>query len=70
MAKPVCQYLRTKKCYIPTQGSENFLAETSPGSQYWCIRTMTVMGPDDKVVSPDDCDGHRTCFHTMDIVFA
>lgn len=70
MAKPVCQYLRTKKCYIPTQASDNFLTETGSGSQYWCIRTMTVMGPDDVVVSPEDCNSRRACFDTVDIVFA
>lgn len=68
MAQPVCQYLRTKKLYT-AQKTDTTLTEDSP-SQYWCIRTMTVLGPDTLPVSPADCKSQRPCFDTVDVVFA
>lgn len=70
MAQPVCQYLRTKASYIPALRLETALAEVSPSAHYWCLRTMTVIGPDDTLVSPEECKSHRTCFETSDIVLA
>ncbi len=70
MAQPVCQHLRTKASYIPAQRSETTLAESNPTAHYWCLRTMSVIGPDDTLASPDDCTTHRACFETVDILFA
>ena len=69
MAQPVCRHLRTKKCHIPTQEEIDFLAEDYSSTPYWCLRTLNVMGPDDIVVGPEDCQGHRECYHTVDVVF-
>lgn len=69
MAEPVCQYLRTKSSYTADR-TEDTLRESQPGAQYWCLRSMAPMGPDDRVVGPRDCLSQRVCFDTVDIVFA
>lgn len=70
MARPVCQYLRTKAFYIPAQRSETTLTEASPSAHYWCLRTMSVVGPDDTPVNPDECKTDRTCFETVEILLS
>jgi hypothetical protein len=69
MTQPVCQYLRTKSCYTADR-TDRTLTEASPGAQYWCLRSMAPIGPDDRLVGPNECTGQRACFDTVDIVFA
>ena len=52
--KPICQNLCTKALYTPGGNLQN-LVETNPFSNYWCNCTMTVVGPDDRFVSPENC---------------
>ncbi len=59
--RPICQNLRTKALYI-AGGSLQNLVETNPYSHYWCNRTMRVVGPDDRFVSPEGCKTSRSCF--------
>lgn len=62
--RPICKYLRTKTSYVPSDRSPDYLRESSPTAQYWCIHTMRELGPDDRFVSPEDCQTGRGCFHT------
>ena len=61
--RPVCKYLRTKISYLPAEERPtDFLRESDPSAQYWCIHTMREVGPDDRFVSPEDCQTGRDCF--------
>ena len=59
--KPICQNLCTKALYTPGGNLQN-LVKTNPFSNYWCNCTMTVVGPDDRFVSPENCNRSRVCF--------
>lgn len=59
---PVCKNLRTKVSYVPADRSPDYLRESSPTAQYWCLRTMQSLGPDDRVVCPEECQTGRKCF--------
>ncbi len=60
--RPICKYLRTKASYIPAERDSDYLRESSPTAQYWCIHTMREVGSDDRFVSPEDCTVDRSCF--------
>lgn len=36
--------------------------EFSPESACWCAQTVTVLGPDDILCSPEMCQPGRVCF--------
>jgi len=58
---PTCQWFRTKGFY--TSGRHEVdLAECSPTAACWCLHTMTVLGPDSILCSPDLCQPDRVCF--------
>ena len=63
--KSDCKYLKTKKTFMHSiNGPENWRTNKSTTSQYWCIKTMGVTGPDDEQVQPEKCQTHRKCFVT------
>ncbi len=33
---------------------------------YWCVMTQTVIGPDGKVVTPEECRPGRSCYYQLD----
>jgi hypothetical protein len=60
-----CKYLRTKKMYISAQEHEVFSAsgeELNNIGHCWCNRTLTEIGPDDRLVSAPNCNRSRSCF--------
>lgn len=57
-----CRNLRTKSFYVPAQRHEKLLLEDGPSSQYWCLKTMGPVGPDEAVVCPSECSRQRSCF--------
>lgn len=57
----VCRELRTRMYYVMGHDHED-LRVAAPNAQYWCARTMTVLGPDDVYCSPGNCQSHRGCF--------
>ena len=60
-AAPVCKRLRSRGFYLADPGEgEHF--EFSPESSCWCSHTVTVLGPDDIVCSPEMCRPGRACF--------
>jgi hypothetical protein len=61
----ICRNLRTKASYVPGIRTENYLVESEPMAQYWCIKTMKVIGPDDKLVVPEECNLARKCFKSL-----
>ena len=62
--RPICRNLCTKAVYTPGGNLHN-LIEINPFSNYWCNCTMTVVGPDDRFVSPENCDTSRSCFEPI-----
>ena len=64
---PVCRCLRTKAFYSPLASEEPWQLGTSPVAQYWCLRTMEPMGPDDSFAHPHACSGPgRSCYAAGD----
>lgn len=60
-----CSHLRTKKMFIPAQADEAFDEKALPGSDSfcWCNRSMTEIGPDDRLVNGPDCSkSSRICY--------
>ncbi len=68
MAQPVCRYLRTKSFYT-AEKNEKTLTEESPGRAFWCVRSVSAIGPDDRIVGPSECSAERVCFETVDVSF-
>ena len=65
MAEQICKNLRTKKCYAPALQEQSFLEEQDPYLQYFCIKTLHAVGPDDDMVCPGACMGERNCFEAL-----
>jgi hypothetical protein len=57
-----CRDLRTKKSYIPDFQDQDFLEREHPHAQYFCLKTLHAVGPDDDMVSPLACTAERPCF--------
>ena len=60
-AVPVCRRLRSRGFYLAgPEEADQF--EFSPESSCWCSQTVTVLGPDDILCSPEMCQPGRACF--------
>jgi len=61
-----CRHLRTKRMYIPAlaEGALDLEQGSHDQSFYWCNKTLTAIGLDDKQVHPCDCQPGRTCHET------
>ncbi|HYS78045.1 MAG TPA: hypothetical protein VEO94_04350 [Candidatus Dormibacteraeota bacterium] len=57
----LCIHLRTKRYYYGSIDEVLEVAELSTTAQFWCLRTMRVVGPDEEFVSPGTCRAGRTC---------
>jgi hypothetical protein len=58
---PICRRLRNRGFYhAEPEEMDHF--EFSPESSCWCARTVTVLGPDDILCSPEMCQAGRACF--------
>lgn len=65
--KSNCKFLTTKKAYIPNENEhESWRTNKSTTGSYWCIKSMTTIGPDGNLVAPEGCQEHRPCFITME----
>jgi len=59
-APRACPLLRTKTMYVPGEsGDTGFNSSTA---HFWCLRTMTCLGPDRDLVSREDCIPGRGCY--------
>ena len=58
-----CRHLRNKGMYVDNGGAYGVSHEDSDNTIYWCVKTMKGFGPDDEMVSRDDCtSAERTCY--------
>lgn len=55
----VCACIRTKMQYVTPEGS---WGKPSTTAQFWCLLTMSPVGPDEGPVRPEACQRGRTCF--------
>lgn len=62
----LCHYFRTKTSYMPSLNQEEFIIDASSTGCYWCLRTMTGVGPDNYFVALETCKPDRTCYQTSD----
>ena len=64
MNEPICKHLRTKKAFIPEEAGTAFAELSEPEAEpfYWCNRTLTPIGVDDKPVHLRLCTRSRCCF--------
>ena len=64
MDKIYCKHLRTKSMYTGSTPEEAFAdKEGSVDSRhFWCNRTQTATGVDDKPVGKNICNASRSCF--------
>ena len=58
-----CRFLRSKEMFIQV-GSEPAEPHSSSG-HFWCVHTQTVIGPDGKVVTEEECSSSRMCFESV-----
>jgi len=65
MDQQICKNLRTKKSYIPACWGQDFMEREHPHAQYFCLRTLHVIGKDDDMVSPKACTEARACFEPL-----
>jgi hypothetical protein len=64
----ICQHFRREDSHLPGLENQEFWQDGEPASvHYWCLKTMTVTGPDTESVNPDECHHGRGCFLLKDI---
>ena len=58
-----CRHLRTKRMYIPAlaEGALDLEQDTNDQSFYWCNKTLSALGRDDRPAHPCVCQPGRTC---------
>ena len=67
LIKSDCKYLKTKKSHIPDLNKpDGWRTNASKTGSYWCTKSMRATGPDDYVVTPEDCQLGRSCFIPTD----
>jgi hypothetical protein len=59
-SKPVCSAIRSKGFYVYTETPPP--PEESDTAVFWCLKTMSAVGPDGELVHKSCCDPSRSCF--------
>lgn len=62
-----CRHLRTKRYYYGTTEEVMEASELSTTAQFWCLRTMRVVGPDQGPVTPQTCRSGRGCCDPVEL---
>lgn len=61
--RPCCLNLRHKMMYCdPRQATPGLVDANSDTRVYFCIKSHESLGPDGRVVHPEDCTSSRTCY--------
>jgi len=58
-----CSNLRTKMFYISGGRTPEETTESGATSQYWCLKTMTVVGPEGWLAKPENCVSGCGCYN-------
>jgi hypothetical protein len=59
-----CRFLRTKKMYIPALAENALETDEHDQSHYWCNKTLSALGMDDRPAHPCRCQPGRSCHET------
>ncbi len=62
---PICQYLRAKASYVPDLQNEHYMEVHYPYDQFFCLKTLHHVGPDDDMVCPEECLPRRRCYEPL-----
>jgi hypothetical protein len=62
----LCRSLRTKRYYYGSTEQTLETSELSTTAQFWCLRTMRVVGPDQGPVTAQTCRPGRSCCETSE----
>jgi hypothetical protein len=58
-----CRHLRNKGMFVYNGGAFGVPHDDYDNTIYWCVKTMKGFGPDDEMVSRDDCtSAERSCY--------
>jgi hypothetical protein len=55
-----CRAFKTRLHYL--SGGDVSSPIVDGTAHYWCVHTMTTIGPDDDLVVPEHCRAGRSCF--------
>jgi len=59
----ICKFFRWENSHVPGKDvKEYWQREDESVKQFFCIKTMTQSGPDNGLVSPQECNSNRQCF--------
>jgi hypothetical protein len=58
-----CRFLRSKEMFIQSEPDPSVPSMRS--GHFWCVHTQTVVGPDGKFVTQEDCSAERMCFESL-----
>ncbi len=64
---PICKYLRAKASYVPDMQNEHYMEIHYPYDQFYCLKTLHNVGPDDDIVCPEDCLPQRVCYEPLPV---
>lgn len=59
---PFCGRLRAKKLFVEPSPPMDVSDVLDASNACWCGRTMAALGPDGRIVHPDDCQAQRACY--------
>ena len=57
-----CEFLRSKDMYVDVSDDPSV---RSGDGLFWCHKTQTCLGPDDKIADDYECNEARLCFRTL-----
>lgn len=61
-----CKFLRGKNPYGILEGGENpWVIPFESNTICWCVKSTNACGPDNGLVSPDNCQSGRSCYRTV-----
>ena len=58
-----CRLIRSKWMFIEAEPDPT--VPRSGASICWCVHTQKCMGPDGKVVTPENCSPERNCYEAL-----
>jgi hypothetical protein len=57
----LCRHLRTNRMYVPEHAATALDEENQATACFWCNKTLSALGQDDKQVHPSVCRAGRVC---------
>ena len=65
--KHICRHFRMESDHFPSTDNKEYWQGGIPTTkQFWCILTMSTIGPDSGLVSNEECHKKRRCYVEQD----